>query len=194
MPSPIWWSLKTSCGSLNSEESQQTIYCYIYKKCPKNAPIKQTKMAKYGRCVNVPKWSKRVRNGKPRCFWQFGTFWGPSGHFWTISDKNQFVALWGQSRQRGAFEQKIIFCLKWSKRVQKGPKEFQMVKNNYVDHFGPFWTTLECWQACHVWPFLLVLLVHVFWTPCTLFDWLWWQLPFSESNEPDAFVNPLLKM
>ena len=38
----------------------------------------------------------------------------------------------------GATEQKINFCLKWSKRVQMGPKGSLMVKNTWVDHFGPF--------------------------------------------------------
>ena len=37
--------------------------------CPKKkSTIKQTKMAKHGRLVSIPKWSKRVRNAKPRCF------------------------------------------------------------------------------------------------------------------------------
>ena len=34
----------------------------------KNAPIRQTQIAKHGRLANVPKWSERVRIGKPRCF------------------------------------------------------------------------------------------------------------------------------
>ena len=78
-------------------------------------------------------------------FDHLGPFLGPSGHFWTISDKNQFVAQKDKEGfSDGAFEQKIIFRLKWSKRVQTGPKGFKMVKNIYVDHLGPFWTTLEC--------------------------------------------------
>ena len=65
-----------------------------------------------------PKGSKRVQNDKPRCFWQFGTLLGPSWHFWTISDKNQFVTHKDKVGFGGdAFEQKIIFCLKWSQRV-----------------------------------------------------------------------------
>ena len=58
-----------------------------------------------------PKGSKRVQNGKPRCFWQFGSLFGPSGHFWTISDKNQFVAPLKDKVGfgGGAFEQKLIF-------------------------------------------------------------------------------------
>ena len=31
-----------------------------------NAPIKQTKLAKHGRLVNIPKWSKGVKRG-PKC-------------------------------------------------------------------------------------------------------------------------------
>ena len=34
-----------------------------------------------------PKGSKRVQNGQPRCFWSVGTLLGPSGPFWTISNK-----------------------------------------------------------------------------------------------------------
>ena len=40
--------------------------------------------------------------------------------------------------------------------------------------FGPLWTTLESWQACHAWPFLFVLLVHFFWTPCSI-----WRFPLQ---------------
>ena len=43
--------------------------CCISTGClKKNEPIKQTKIAKHGRLVNIPKWFKRVRNGQPRCF------------------------------------------------------------------------------------------------------------------------------
>ena len=53
------------------------------------------------------KGSKRVLNGKPRWFRQYGTLFGPSGHFWTISDKNQFVAHKDQvGFGRGAFMEK----------------------------------------------------------------------------------------
>ena len=45
---------------------------------------------------------------------------------------------------RGAPEQKINFCLQWSKGDQMDPKGSDLVKNTWVDHFGPFWTTLEC--------------------------------------------------
>merc|ERR1712155_15056 len=44
---------------------------------------------------------------------------------------------------RGALEQNINCFLKRSKRAQMGPKGFLMVKNNYVDHFGPFRTLLD---------------------------------------------------
>ena len=65
----------------------------------------------------------------------------------------------------GAFEQKLIFvwnCSKGSKRAQKGPKWSKTSRLTILDPFGPLWTTLQCWHACLVWPFLFVLLV----TPC----------------------------
>ena len=43
----------------------------------------------------------------------------------------------------GDSDQKINFCLKWSKGVQMGPKGFQMVKNTWFDHLGPFSTLLN---------------------------------------------------
>ena len=101
--------------------------------------------------------------------WQFGTFLGPSGHFWTISDKKSICFKVGFGG--GAFDQQIIFCLKWSQRVQTGPKGSQMVKTSRFtisDPFGPLWTTLECWQAWHVWPFLFVLLLLFSGIPCNL--------------------------
>ena len=58
---------------------------------------------------------------------------------------------------------KINFCLKWSKGVQMGSKGSQMDKTlglAILAPFWPFWTSLECWQVCHVWPFLFVLLVR----------------------------------
>ena len=70
---------------------------------------------------------------------------GPSGPFWTILDKNDFFAPNGQSSgwQRCFGAKNINSCLKRSKRVQMGPKGSLMVKNTYVDHFGPFRTLLD---------------------------------------------------
>ena len=97
-----------------------------YRVPQKIAPIKQTKMVKHGRPINIPKGSKRFRNGKPRCFWQFGTLLRLAGHFWTISDKNQFVSPYGQSRVwRRCFWAKNHFLFEM---VRKGPKGSQMVK------------------------------------------------------------------
>ena len=42
---------------------------------------KQTKMANYGRLVNMPKWFKGVQKGQPRCFWPFGPVWTLLDHF-----------------------------------------------------------------------------------------------------------------
>ena len=55
---------------------------------------------------------------------------GPSGPFWTISDKNDFLSQMDKiGFCRGASEQNINSCLKQSKKVQMGPKGFLMVKN-----------------------------------------------------------------
>ena len=64
-----------------------------------------------------------------RLFFTSGSFQAEM-NFLTQVDKVGF--------DRGDSEQKIIFCLKWFKRVQTDPKESQMIKNIYVDHFGPF--------------------------------------------------------
>ena len=78
-------------------------------------------MAKHGRLVNIPKWSKKIQNGKPRCFDNLGPFWAhlnTFGLFWTkinLLPHKDKVGFGG-----GAFEQKIIFCLKWSQKVQTG--------------------------------------------------------------------------
>ena len=104
-------------------------------------------MSKHGRIVNIPKGSKRVQNGKPRCFWQFGTLLGPSGHFWAISDKNQFVAPQGQSSvwlRRFWAKNHFLFEM-----VQKGPDGPNRVPNGQkhlgwpfrplLDPVGPLW-------------------------------------------------------
>ena len=59
-----------------------------------------------------------------------GPILGPSGPFWTILDKNDFLPQMDKvGVGRGASEQNINSCLKRSKRVQMGPKGFLMVKN-----------------------------------------------------------------
>ena len=91
--------------------------------------------------------------GWSKCFWPFTTLLGPSGLFWTITNKNDFFGL-EHLRQTllCPFGQKIHFCLKWFKGTQKGPEWSRTPWLTIVVPFGPFWTTLECWQACHVWP------------------------------------------
>ena len=39
--------------------------------------------------------------------------------------------------------------------VEMGPNGPKWSKTCYIDHLGPFWTTLGHWQACHVRPFLV---------------------------------------
>ena len=106
-------------------------------------------------------------------FWPFGTLLGIYGHFWIISAKNQFVAPKGQSRvSRRCFWAKNHFSFEIVRKAPDGPKGVPNGKKNLCwaisDCFGPLWTTLECWQACQVWPFLFVLLVCFFGTPCSM--------------------------
>ena len=66
-----------------------------------------------------PKGPKRDQNGQPKSFWTFGTLLGPSGPFWTISNKNWYFA--------PKHLCKTLFCPFGAKKsflsemVQKGP-------------------------------------------------------------------------
>ena len=57
---------------------------------------------------------------------------------------------------------------KVSRWTQNGTELWKTSRFTILDPFGPLWATLECWQACHAWPFLFVLLVRFFGTPCIL--------------------------
>ena len=105
-----------------------------------------------------PKEPKRDQNGQPKSFWTFGTLLGPSGPFWIISNKNWYFA--------PKHLCKTLFCRFGAKKsflsemVQKGPdgpkrgpKWSKRLMLTILVPFGPFWTTLECWQACHNCPF-----------------------------------------
>ena len=98
-----------------------------------------------------------------------------SGPFRTISNKklivcskaplpNPTLSLWGN---------KLIFVWNGPKVSRWAQKGSQIVKKTHrftiSDPFGPLWITLECWQACHVRPFLFVLLVRFFWDTQYLF-------------------------
>ena len=65
------------------DKVRQHLFCWICN-VQKNAPIKQTKMAKHGRVVNIPKWSKEVQKGPKLKTWMFLTIWGPFGSIWTL--------------------------------------------------------------------------------------------------------------
>ena len=87
----------------------------------------------------------------------FSTIWAPFGPIWTLLDR--FRQNWFFLPQmdkigfcRGASEQIINSCLKWS---QKGPKCSRRLRLTILVPFGLLWNTLERWQACHVWPFLV---------------------------------------
>ena len=85
-----------------------------------------------------PKGFKRDQNGQPKCFDHLGPLLGPSGPFWTISDKTDFFAPNGQSRvwQR-CFGTKYQFLFEM---VQKGPDGLKKVPN-CQKHLGwPFWS------------------------------------------------------
>ena len=89
-------------------------------------------------CQSGPKGSKWDQNGQPKCFWPFGTLLGPSGPFWTISNKIWYFAPEHPCKTPlcplGA---KNHFCLKWFKRVQMGPK---WVPNDQKHLGWPFWS------------------------------------------------------
>ena len=87
----------------------------------------------------------------------------PFGPLWTLLDHfkqklifcseapppNPTLSIWGEN---------FIFVWngpKGSRWAQKGPKWSKTLRLTILVPFGPFWTTLERWQACHVWPFLV---------------------------------------
>ena len=126
--------------------------------CPKKATIISWTLFWY--IGHTPKLYKRDQNGQPKCFWPLGTLLGPSGPFWTVSNKNWYFAPKHLCQPLLCpFGAKKSFL---SKMVQKGPdgpkmgpKWSKTFRLTILVPFGPFWTTLECWQACHVWPFLV---------------------------------------
>ena len=99
--------------------------------------------------------------------------WPKNGPFWKKRKKKK-----GKRWQACQHSKVVQKGPKGSKRVQKEPKwstkVFLTIWDPFVGPsgpfwtkwskslrltilvpFGPFWTTLECWQACHVWPFLV---------------------------------------
>merc|ERR1711894_826855 len=122
-----------------------------------------TKLAKHGRPVSVPKWSKRVQKGPKgtkmvnlSVFDHLGPFWAHLDPFGPFQTKMNFLPQMDKvGFVGGASEQKINFCLKGSRWAQKCPKWSKTLRLTILVPFGPFWTTLERWQACHVWPFLV---------------------------------------
>ena len=126
---------------------------------PKNGPF-WTKNCQTWQACQRSKVVQRGQNGQHKSFWTFGTLLGPSGPFWTISNKNWYFA--------PKHLCKTLFCPFGAKKsflsemVQKGPdgpkrgpKWSKRLRLTILVPFGPLWTTLERWQACHVWPFLV---------------------------------------
>ena len=122
---------------------------------------------------------------KTTIFFNFGPFWvfrtcskvvqkGPKGTKIVITSVfDQLVPFWDHH-----FKQNLFFCSAapppnptfsilgkksfLSEMVQKGPdgpkqgpKWSKRLRLTILVPFGPFWTPLERWQACHVWPFLV---------------------------------------
>ena len=83
-----------------------------------------------------PKGPKSDQNGQPKSFDHLGPHLGPSGPFWTISDKNDFFAPNGQSRvlQR-CFRAKYQFLFEI---VQNGPDGPKRVPYGQKHLGGPF--------------------------------------------------------
>ena len=130
-------------------------------------------MAAFSTFQSGRKGSKRVWNGQPRFFYHLGTFWARLDPFGPFQTKNDFLLKGTIAKPFFVLlGNKLIFvwnCPKGSRWAQKGPKLSKASRLTILDPFGPLWTTLECWRACHVWPFLFVLLVRFFGTPCIYF-------------------------
>merc|ERR1712004_363920 len=110
---------------------------------PKNGPF----WTKNGQTWQACQRSKVVQRGPKgtkmvnlSLFDHLGPLLGPSGPFWTISDKNNFFAPNGQNRvlQR-CFRAKYQFLFEMVQKGPDGPKR--------VDHFGPFWAPLDHFGA-----------------------------------------------
>ena len=87
-------------------------------------PKKQTRMAKHGCLVNIPKWFKMVEMVNLYVFDHLGPFWAHMNTFGPFQTKIKLLPHKDKVRfYRGAFEpKKSFFCLKWFKRAQTGPK------------------------------------------------------------------------
>ena len=107
------------------------------------------------------------------CFWSFGSILGLFGPFFIFSHKTWFFAYKTQraSWQKWFGAKTKVLC-EMTKKSPNGPKMAPNGQKHVIliiwGHFGPSWTTLGHWQACHVWPFLAPK--GPFWTPCT-HDW-----------------------
>ena len=104
-------------------------------------------MTKHGELFNVAKWSKTAQNVQLDLF-------GP------FQAKFNFPLKRTSAKEPYVFSGHCFyFWLKSSKRVQMDTLWFQIMNNLYIScfgPFGPFQTTLQRWQTCHVWPFLVL--------------------------------------
>ena len=113
------------------------------------------KMAKHGRLVNTPKWSKRVRKGPNWSTYVFFTICDPfCAHLDPFRPIQARIDIFPQKH----FCQTLLFpfeakesCL--SEMLQKrpdgpkrGPKWSKTLMLTILVRFGPLWITLECCQ------------------------------------------------
>ena len=127
---------------------------------PKNGPFWTIKGQTWQACQHskvVQKGPKGTKMVNLNVFDHLGSILGPSGPFWTILDNNDFFAPNGQRKvwQR-CLGAKNKFSFEIVQKVPGGPKRVSNGQNHlkltiFVP-FGPFWTTLGRWQACHFWP------------------------------------------
>ena len=93
---------------------------------PKNGPFWTKKGQTWQACQHskvVQKGPKGTKMVNLSVFDHLGPILGPSGPFWTISDKNDFFAPNGQSRVwRRCFEAKNRFLLEMVQKAPDGPK------------------------------------------------------------------------
>ena len=97
-------------------------------------------MVNYGRLFDIP-----------NCFWQIWTVLCPSDTFGPF--KTKIISLPQIDKVgfgRGGLEQKIIVLFEMVEKSPDGSKRVSNGRKQSVDHFGPYWTSLERWQACHV--------------------------------------------
>ena len=146
---------------------------------PKNGPFWTKNCQTWQACQRpkvVQKGFKRDQNGQPKYFWPFGTLLGPSGPFWTISNKNWYFApkhlchtILCPFRAKNHFLSEMVQKgLEGPKRVPNGQKHLGWPFWSLLDHFGPLWSVDKPAMFCHFWSKMdhfWAIPSHERWTP-----------------------------